>query len=130
MTWHICFHLYTFIWPLTLPSSTGVERCYMGLLSKQIKGNVRNWPDGEQFMKGSPSDKFANWLTSCFNPYGHSKRSRFYPLCPYLAPLSWLLCIYEPRDSLLKPLIWPDAKLIGTLTTLVITPYGVVQKKI
>ena len=96
-----------------------------------IEGNVRNWPDGEQFMEGSPSDKFANWLTSYFNPYGHSKRSHsFYPFCPYLAPLSWLLCIYDPRDSLLKPLIWPDAKLMGTLTTLVITPYGVAQKKI
>ena len=84
-------------------------------------------------MKGSPSDEFANWLTSCFNPYGHSKRSHsIYPcyFCPYLAPLSWLLCIYEARDSLLKPLIWPDAKLMGTLTTLVITPYGVAQKKI
>ena len=83
-----------------------------------------NWTDGEQFI-----EKFANWLTSRFNPYGHSKRLQSH-FCPYLAPLSWLLCIYEPRDSLLKPLIWHGAKAMGTLTTLVITPYGVVQNKI
>ena len=61
------------------------------------------------------------------NAYTAFIRVTFVPTWPLL---SWLLCIYEARDSLLKPLIWPDAKLMGTLTTLVITPYGVAQKKI
>ena len=60
MTWHICLHLYTFIWPLNPPQfnvgRTLVRRVYGVIKTTEAnkKGNVRNWPDGEH-------GRFAKW---------------------------------------------------------------------